>query len=94
LAARFLKGVPYAAGSNGHHLWLPLPPRRSRMEFLRRLLDRGLAVVADDAFAVDPASPPAVRVALGAARTRAELAQGLQALAETFASAGQGTQVI
>jgi DNA-binding transcriptional MocR family regulator len=94
LAARFLKRMPYAAGSHGHHLWLPLPPRWSRMEFLRRVLDRGLAVVADDAFAVDPASSPAVRVALGAARTRAELAQGLQALAETFESAGQSAQVI
>ena len=94
LAARFLKGVPYAAGSQGHHLWLPLPPRWSRMAFLRRVLDRGLAVVADDAFAVDPASAPAVRVSLGAARTRAELAQGLQALAETIASVGQGAPVI
>jgi DNA-binding transcriptional MocR family regulator len=64
------------------------------MEFMRRVLDRGLAVVADDAFAVGPASSPAVRVSLGAARTRAELAQGLQALAETLASAGQGAQVI
>jgi len=94
LAARFLKGVSYAAGPQGHHLWLPLPSRWSRMDFLRRVLDRGLAVVADDAFAVDPASPPAVRVALGAARTRAELAQGLQALAETIGSAGQGAHVI
>jgi DNA-binding transcriptional MocR family regulator len=94
LAARFLKGMPYAAGPHGHHLWLPLPPRWSRMEFMRRVLDRGLAVVADDAFAVGPASSPAVRVSLGAARTRAELAQGLQALAETLASAGQGAQVI
>jgi DNA-binding transcriptional MocR family regulator len=94
LAARFLKGLPYAAAPHGHHLWLPLPPRWRRTEFLRRVLDRGLAVVADDAFAADAASAPAVRVSLGAARTRAELAQGLQALAETLGSAGPGGQVI
>jgi DNA-binding transcriptional MocR family regulator len=75
-------------------VWLPLPPRCGRAEFLRRVLDRGLAVVAGDAFAVDPASAPAVRVSLGAPHTRAELAQGLHALAETFTAAGRGAQVI
>ena len=95
IAARLLKGVPYAAGAHGHHLWLPLPPRRSRTEFLSQISSRGLAVVADDAFAVDPASSrPAVRISLGAARTRAELAQGLQALAETLASPANAMPVV
>jgi DNA-binding transcriptional MocR family regulator len=94
LAAKFLKGVPYAAGTHGHHLWLPLPQRWNRMEFLTEVLRRGLAVVGDDAFAVDGASTPAVRVSLGAARTRAELAQALQSLAEMFASTAQSFQVV
>lgn len=94
LAAKFLKGVPYAAGPHGHHLWLPLPPRWNRMDFLSRVLNRGLAVVGDDAFAVDPASPPAVRVSLGAARTRAELAQALQSLADTLKSPVQSAPVV
>jgi DNA-binding transcriptional MocR family regulator len=94
LAAKFLKGVPYAAGAHGHHLWLPLPPRWNRSEFLGEVLQRGLAVVGDDAFAVGAASPPSVRVSLGAARTRAELAQGLQSLAETLASPAHSVQVV
>jgi DNA-binding transcriptional MocR family regulator len=93
LAGKFLKGVPCAAGSHGHHLWLPLPQRWNRIEFLREVLHRGLAVVGDDAFAID-ASPPAVRVSLGAARTRAELAQALQSLADMFTSPVQRAQIV
>ena len=62
--------------------------------FLSEVLHRGLAVVADNAFAVGGASLPAVRVSLGAARTRAELAQGLQSLAETLTSPVQNVQVV
>jgi DNA-binding transcriptional MocR family regulator len=94
LAGKFLKAVPYAAGPHGHHLWLPLPPHWNRMEFLSRILHRGLAVVGDDAFAVGTASQPAVRVSIGAARTRAELAQALQSLAETLTSPAQNVQVV
>lgn len=94
LAAKYLGGRAYAAGPHGHHLWLPLPPRWNRLEFLDQVLHRGLAVVGDDAFAVDAPSSPAVRVSLGAARTRAELAQALQSLADTLASSVQSVQVV
>jgi DNA-binding transcriptional MocR family regulator len=95
LAAKFLKGIPHAAGTHGHHLWLPLPRRRHRAEFLSQALDRGLALVGDDAFAVNAAtSEPAVRVCIGAPRTRDELAQGLRALAEAFASPSQTARIV
>ncbi len=93
LAARFLKAVPYAAGQYGHHLWLPLPPGRTGAELSGQVLHRGLAVVGEDAFAVDRA-PPGVRVSLGAARTRDALAQALHYLAEAFASPLQKAQII
>ncbi len=94
LAGKFLKGVPHAAGAHGHHLWLPLPARRDRAEFSRQILHRGLAVVSDDVFAVDATSQPAVRVCLGAPRTRDELAHGLRMLAEAVASPARSVQVI
>jgi DNA-binding transcriptional MocR family regulator len=94
LAGKFLKGVPHSAGTHGHHLWLPLPRRWNRTEFLHDLSNRGLAVVGDDAFAVDAASQPAVRVCLGAPRTRDELAQGLRSLAEAVSSPVQSARIV
>ncbi len=94
LAGKFLKGVRYAAGAHGHHLWLPLPRRRDRAAFLNEALHRGLALVGDDAFAVDATSQPAVRVCLGAARTREELARALRTLAETLTTPAKNAQVV
>jgi DNA-binding transcriptional MocR family regulator len=95
LANKLLKGIPHAAAAQGHHLWLPLPPRRNRAEFLSQLLDRGLAVVGDDAFAVDAATvQPAIRACLGAPRTREELANALRTLADAFVSPGQRVQIV
>ena len=94
LARKVLKGVSYAARPGGHHLWLSLPRQWSRAAFLSHALRHGLAVVGDDAFAVDHASPPAVRVSLGAARNRAELAQALTFLATTLRSPVQTVQIV
>jgi len=94
LARKFLKGISYAARPNGHHLWLSLPPQWNRAEFLSRMLHQGLAVVGDDAFAVGNIASPAVRVSLGAARNRAELAQGLQCLADTLKSSPRTGQIV
>jgi DNA-binding transcriptional MocR family regulator len=63
------------------HLWLPLNERWTRGEFAARLRAVGIGVVMSDAFAL--ANPPeAVRLGLGAARTREELALGLQTIAD------------
>jgi DNA-binding transcriptional MocR family regulator len=94
LARKFLKGIFYAARPNGHHLWLSLPPQWNRAEFLSRVLRQGLAVVGDDAFAVGNIASPAVRISLGAARNRAELAQALQCLADTLKSPTRTGQIV
>jgi DNA-binding transcriptional MocR family regulator len=94
LARKVLHGIAYAAKPNGHHLWLPLPAQWNRAEFLSRVLRHGLAVVGDDAFAVGNVAAPAVRVSLGAARNRAELAQALQCLADTLKSSARAGQIV
>jgi DNA-binding transcriptional MocR family regulator len=82
LAAKILKGLSFAGKSGGHHLWLSLPDRWTRSDFVSRLLRDGLAVVGSETFAVDGgAAPRAVRIALGAARNRAELSSALHVLA-------------
>lgn len=94
LAARMLKDVTYAAHVKGHHLWLPLPDRWNRTDFVGELLRQGLAVVGSEAFAVDPAPPHAVRICLGAARNRAELSTALQLLVGTLRRAATPAQVV
>jgi len=94
LVAKFLKGLSYAAKPHAHHLWLRLPPQWGRAEFLSHTLRGGLAVVGDDAFAVENESSPAVRVSLGAARNRAELSQALQFLADTLKSSVKVVQIV
>jgi DNA-binding transcriptional MocR family regulator len=80
LAARMLKGVAFAAHPRGHHLWLKLPTPRSHGTFVSELARQGLAVVGSETFTVDRDVPPAVRLCLGAARNRAELATALHVL--------------
>jgi DNA-binding transcriptional MocR family regulator len=94
LAARILRGQTYAAHARGHHLWLPLPDRWTRPDFVAELLRQGLAVVGSEAFAVDPAPPHAVRLCLGAARNRAELSTALQLLLGTLRRAAVPAQVV
>jgi DNA-binding transcriptional MocR family regulator len=93
LAARILKGHSYAAHRHGHHIWAPLPEDWSRIEFVSQLSRRGLGVVASDAFAVQ--SPPqAIRLGLGAARTREDLAAALYLLAATLRQSGESAMVV
>ena len=94
LAARMLKGQAYAAHPKGHHLWLPLPDRWNRADFIAELLRQGLAVVGSDAFAVDQMPPHAVRICLGAARNRAELSTALQLLLATLRRTATRTEVV
>jgi DNA-binding transcriptional MocR family regulator len=94
LAARLLQGLQFAARPNGHHVWLSLPRQWNRADFLSDVLRHGLAVVGGDAFAVEGAAAQGVRVSLGAARNRAELAQALQLLAATLRSPPVAVQIV
>lgn len=87
LAAKALAGLDYAAHPRGHHVWLRLPGTWSRLEFAAHVQRQGLAVVTSDSFAVDDAPPEhAIRIALGAARSRADLAGALEVLSVALKS--------
>jgi DNA-binding transcriptional MocR family regulator len=94
LAARFLKGVSFAARPASHHLWLPLPNQLDSKELASHLMRNGLAVVGEDAFAVGETAPRGLRVSLGAARNRAELGQALQVLSDAVKTPIEATQII
>lgn len=80
LAARILAGHAYKAHPRGHHVWLALPDTWNRLEFASHVQRQGLAVVMSDSFSVGETSEHAIRIALGAARNRAELASALDVL--------------
>jgi DNA-binding transcriptional MocR family regulator len=96
LAAKLLKGQPFAAYSKGHHLWLSLPRHWSRGDFVAHVLREGLAVVPSEAFAVDQAAAAthAVRVSLGAARNRTELSTALHLLAAALRTSTAAMQIV
>jgi DNA-binding transcriptional MocR family regulator len=80
LAAPLLAHHPHAAHPNGLHVWLPLKGGWTGATFAAQLQRHGLAVVSGEAFVVDGFAPPAVRLSLGAARSRADMVQALQIL--------------
>jgi DNA-binding transcriptional MocR family regulator len=86
LASEILAGHAYAAYPNGHHIWLPLPEAWSSTQFGLHVQKRGVAVVTSDAFATRHPAPDFVRVALGAARTRADLKRALEILRDALVS--------
>ncbi len=95
LAALALSGHRYAAHPNGHHIWVELPPGWSRPEFAAHVQRQGLVVVTSEAFAAGDASPPhAIRVALGAARSRAEVARALDILSVALKSPAASARVV
>jgi DNA-binding transcriptional MocR family regulator len=94
LAARALAGLRYAAHPNGHHIWVELPRSWSRAEFSAHVQRQGLAVVTSEAFSLDDAPAHAVRVALGAARSQAELARALDILAMALKSSAVTARVV
>ena len=94
MAARALTGHDYAAHPNGHHIWVPLPRGWGRAEFASHVQRQGLAVVTSEAFSVEKTPPHAVRVSLGAAASRAELARALELLATALKSSPIASRVV
>lgn len=93
LAREVLAGHAFAADPHGHHVWLELPASWSEARFAAQLQNRGIGVVTSDAFAVEQARP-GVRIALGAASNRANLARALDIVRETLAAGGYDNQVV
>ena len=94
LAAKFLKGLHFATQPNSHHLWLSLPQHWNSRGFLSHVARHGMALVGEDTFAVGDTASHAVRVSLGAARNRAELAAALQFLAAATKSSVASLQIV
>ena len=94
LAAKLLAGLDYASRPTSHHLWLRLPVHWGGLEFLSHAARHGVALVGAEAFAVGEGAPRGVRVALGAARNRAELAQALQFIAGAVKSQASARQIV
>jgi DNA-binding transcriptional MocR family regulator len=85
IAAAALAGVDYRASPDGFHLWLPLPPGWSRVNFATHLRDSGIGVVTSDAFAVGAAPIEAVRICLGGTASRDQIRRALELVASALA---------
>jgi len=81
--------APSRAETASPHLWLPSPDASSSDRFGEMLRGRGLGVVASGAFAVAEDGPQGVRLALGAARNRAELKSALTILRQVVGAHSQ-----
>ncbi len=84
LAAQHLAKHDMLAQPEGFHLWLPLAPGWSVVEFASDLRTRGVGVVASAAFATDGDPPDAVRVCLGGPMSLADCDAALRLIADTL----------
>ncbi len=83
IARRILGTLPGTLrGSCSYHLWLELPPSISAHRLIARSAERGVRLLPPETFAADhKTAPNALRLCLGAVRTRAELERGLEIIA-------------
>ena len=90
LAREALAGADFDAQPEAYYLWLRLPEPWRRDTFAAVLRARGVALTSAEAFAVgrDPA-PHAVRLCLGAVRSRDALRRGLGLVADVLHGAGE-----
>ncbi len=77
-------GAQVLEPSCAFHLWLELPPSWNRARFQAALQPHAVSVVPSDAFLTGGRPPEAVRIGLGAAPTRADLARALAAMAQVL----------
>ena len=85
LAARALEGFEFDAHPLSFHLWLHLPEPWRSSEFTMQLRRKGVAVTPSEAFVPGRVEAPhAVRVCLGAPRSRAHLESGLAVVGEVL----------
>ena len=94
ICAAALAGYAYAADPRGHHVWMTLPARWSSASFAAHLQRRGLGVVTADAFATTKAAPASIRLALGAASSRATLVKALDILRQSLDASGPDENVV
>ncbi|MDI3288710.1 PLP-dependent aminotransferase family protein [Polyangium sp. 15x6] len=83
IAEAMLKGYPYLAHPTAYFLWMRIPDHRRAMEVVEQAAARNVLIGPAHLFAARAGSAPnAIRVSLGAARSRNELERGLAVLAK------------
>lgn len=83
LARRILPAGRFQTSGQSYFLWLELTPPWRVDRFVRAARERGVVVASAEAFTTGKATPPdAVRVSLSAPAERAQVAAGLQTLAD------------
>jgi len=89
IARETLGNLRYESHPGALQLWLELPSPWRVPDFLARAAQRGVLVNSGDTFAIGKAASPAVRIALGSARSREELRRGLTVLKELLTAGRQ-----
>lgn len=89
IARAMLPARTYVAHPTAMHGWLRLPQPWNGEDFAARARARGVLVTPGEAFAVSRADS-AIRVCLGAARSRAELKTGLSLLVDLLSAPDDG----
>lgn len=83
------------AHHHGYHAWIHLPAPWSAAAFVGEARHRDIALLASDAFAVDPSFVvPAARVCFGSAANRSDLTRGLRTLCTMLDSDPQSGMVM
>lgn len=90
IARDLLPKGSFSAHPYGHHVWLKVPAAWSRAELVAYAREMGVAAVASDVFATDPAAPGGVRLGLGAAPDRRALESALKLLAAALVQSPAG----
>lgn len=85
-----LHGHDYSSHPTGHNVWLPLPSPWRAENFVAQARVRGVSVARAEPFVVGRLPEPhAVRLSVGAARSAAELEQGLMAVRDLLQHSGE-----
>jgi len=85
IAREMLAGLRIKTNAMAPHIWLELPKPWRAGDFARRLAGRNIRVMPSAVFAPDrAAAPQAVRISLGAARSRDTLREGLAGLVKAL----------
>lgn len=87
MAAETFRGQHFRGHENAYHIWLDLPEPWRANAFRREAEKRGVYVLSAESFVVGRApSPHAVRVCVGACRSREEVQRGLDILKDILES--------
>ena len=95
LARERLAGFDYDAQPEAYYLWLRLPEPWRSDTFAAEARARNVLVTPAEAFSIGREQPPhAVRICMGAARSRETLARGLGTVAELLRSGGASSGAV